>query len=92
MPATVLSYEVRAFNNAIHTQCLQQESNIMQLIRQRRGISFRSVKRREGVFSLPAQKRYVRRFLASQRNILHQCTCKLFINVSYKTRSYTQRY
>jgi hypothetical protein len=59
MPATVLSYEVRAFDNGIRTQRLQQESNIMQLLRQRRGISFRSVKRREGVFSPPPKKRYV---------------------------------
>jgi hypothetical protein len=29
------------------------------------------MKRREGVFSLKAQKRYVRKFHASQRNILH---------------------
>jgi hypothetical protein len=59
MPATVLSYEVRAFDNGIHTQRLQQESNIMQLLRQRRGISFRSVKRREGVFSpLPKNGMY----------------------------------
>jgi hypothetical protein len=41
-------------------------------------------------FSPPAQKRYVRRFHASQRNILHQHTCKLFISVYYKTRSYVQ--
>jgi hypothetical protein len=50
------------------------------------------VKRREGVFSPPAQKRYARRFHASQINILHQYTCKLFISVSYKTRDYRQRH
>jgi hypothetical protein len=33
------------------------------------------MKRREGVFSLTAQKRYVRKFHASQRNILQQFTC-----------------
>jgi hypothetical protein len=41
--------------------------------------SLRSMKRREGVFSPKAQKWYVRKFHASQRNILHvdiQClTC-----------------
>jgi hypothetical protein len=31
----------------------------------------RSMKRREGVFSPKAQKWYVRKFHASQRNILH---------------------
>jgi hypothetical protein len=41
-------------------------------------------------FLPPAQKWYVRRFHASQRNILHQHTCKLFISVSYKTTSYVQ--
>jgi hypothetical protein len=43
-------------------------------------------------FSPQAKKRYVRRFHASQRNILHQYTCKLFVNVSYKTKSYLQRH
>jgi hypothetical protein len=33
--------------------------------------SLRSMKRREGVFSPEAQKWYVRKFHASQRNILH---------------------
>ena len=33
------------------------------------------MKRREGVFSPKAQKRYVRKFYASQRNILQQFTC-----------------
>jgi hypothetical protein len=46
--------------------------------------------RREGVFSPQAQKRYVWRFHASQRNILHQYTCKLLICVSYKTKSHVQ--
>jgi hypothetical protein len=35
------------------------------------GLSLRSMKRREGVFSPKAQKWYVRKFHASQRNILH---------------------
>jgi hypothetical protein len=92
MLVTVLPYVVYAFDNAIPTQHLWQESNIIQLLQQRRGISFWSVKRRECIFSPPTQKRYVRRFHASQRNKLHQYTCKLFISVSYKTRSYTQRH
>jgi hypothetical protein len=37
----------------------------------RRALSLRSMKRREGVFSLKVQKWYVRKFHASQRNILH---------------------
>jgi hypothetical protein len=46
------------------------------------------VKRREVVFSPQAQKRYVRRFHASYRNILHQYTYKLFTSVSYKTKDH----
>jgi hypothetical protein len=46
------------------------------------------VKRREGVFSPVAQKWYVRRFHASQRNILHEYTYKYLIVVSYKSESY----
>jgi hypothetical protein len=34
-------------------------------------LSLRSMKRREGVFSPKAQERYVRKFHASQKNILH---------------------
>jgi pyruvate dehydrogenase complex dehydrogenase (E1) component len=37
----------------------------------KRIFSLQSMKRRGGVFSPTAQKRYVRRFHASQRNILH---------------------
>jgi hypothetical protein len=37
----------------------------------KRLFSLRSMKRREGVFSPKAQKWYVRKFHASQRNILH---------------------
>jgi hypothetical protein len=46
---------------------------------------------KKGRFFLPsAQKRYVRRFHASQGNILHQHTCKLLIIVSYKNKIYVQ--
>jgi hypothetical protein len=46
------------------------DNNIMQQLCYRRVFSLRSMKRREGVFSPKAQKWYVRKFHASQRNIL----------------------
>jgi hypothetical protein len=55
MLVTVLSYKVHGFDDAIPTQRPRQESNITQLLRQRRGIYFWSVKRREGVFLSLAQ-------------------------------------
>jgi hypothetical protein len=50
------------------------------------------MKRREDVFPPAAKKWYVQKFHASQRNILHQHTHKLFTSVSCKTRDHVQRY
>jgi hypothetical protein len=41
-------------------------------------------------FFASGSKRYVRKFHASQRNILHQYTHKLFTSVSCKARNYVQ--
>jgi hypothetical protein len=40
MPATILSYEVCTFDNAIHMQHLQQESNIIHLLQEKKGDFF----------------------------------------------------
>jgi hypothetical protein len=64
-------YEVYTFDNDILMQHLRRD---LQSASAKKGdffLSLLSVKRREGVFSPTAQKRYVRRFHASQRNILH---------------------
>jgi hypothetical protein len=45
----------------------------------------RSMKRREGVFSPKAQNWYVRKFHASQRNILHQYTCLIIVSYTNVT-------
>jgi hypothetical protein len=57
-----------------------KNQNIIQLLQQRRGISFRSVKRWEGVFSPPAQKRYVRRFHASLKKYI----TSIYMQIVYK--------
>jgi hypothetical protein len=72
-------------NNLMNERVLRHEANLRQiqsyleslLTMSHNGFtikglfSLRSMKRREGVFSPKAQKWYVRKFHASQRNILH---------------------
>jgi hypothetical protein len=90
MLVTVLSYEVYAFDNAIPTQRLRQRIKHHTVASAKKGNFFLKHEKKGRCFSPSAQKRYVRRFHASQRNILYQHTCKLFISVSYKTRGYVQ--
>jgi hypothetical protein len=59
----------------------------------RRGTFFFVKHEKKGrCFSPAAQKQFVWKFHASQRNILHQYTHKLFTSVSCKTRDHVQRY
>jgi hypothetical protein len=55
----------------LHARKIFVDNNIIQQLCYRRAFSLRSMKRREGVFSPKAQKWYVCKFHASQRNILH---------------------
>jgi hypothetical protein len=55
----------------LHAKKIFVDNNIIQQLYYRRALSLRSMKRMEGVFSPKAQKWYVRKFHASQRNILH---------------------
>jgi hypothetical protein len=72
-------------NNFMNASVMRHEANLRQIqfyqeslltvshnrFAIKRLLSLRSMKRREGVFSPKAQKWYVRKFHASQRNILH---------------------
>jgi hypothetical protein len=55
----------------LHAKKVFVDNNIIQQMCYRMALSLRSIKRREGVFSPKAQKWYVRKFHASQRNTLH---------------------
>jgi hypothetical protein len=56
----------------LHTKEIFVDNDIIQRLWHRRGdFFFAKHEKREGVFSSKAQKWYVHKFLASQRNILH---------------------
>jgi transposase-like protein len=56
----------------LHVKKIFVDNNVIQQVIPQKGtVSLRSMKRREGVFSPKAQKWHVRKFHASQRNILH---------------------
>jgi hypothetical protein len=58
----------------LHAKKIFVDNNIIQQLCYIRALSLQSMKRREGIFSMKAQKWYVRKFHASQRNILHYYT------------------
>jgi hypothetical protein len=55
----------------LHAKKISVDNNIIQQLCYRRALSLQSMKIREGVFSPKAQKWYVCKFHASQRNIVH---------------------
>jgi hypothetical protein len=81
MPAAVLSYEIYVFDNDTHMQHLQQESNIIQLLQQKKGDFFPKREKKGRCFFAAGSKtvcmkvpRFTKKYITSiYMQIVYKC-------------------